>query len=187
MATRLRLLPANGAIASAPPVVAASEPMPARSRANDISLLARWLDNAFRVPGLGVRFGWDAILGLIPGLGDAATSVVSLYILRRAQQLGASRATLARMGLNVALDAVVGTLPLVGDLFDLYWKANLRNAALLERHVAASPGEIRSLRKRDRAFVTGLIAGIAALLVTSLVAAFWLATWLATAIQQALT
>jgi hypothetical protein len=160
--------------------------MSARSQAHDVRLLARWLDSVFRVPGLGIRFGWDAILGLVPGLGDVATSIISLYILRRAQQLGASRATLTRMGTNIVLDAAVGALPLVGDLFDVYWKANLRNAALLERYVEAAPSDARKFQTRDRLFVAALIVGIAIVLVAGLLAALWLAAWLATAVRHAL-
>ena len=108
----------------------AAEPLPPERDAADLAALARWMDSAFRIPGLGVKFGLDAIIGLIPGLGDAATSLVSLYILAQARQLGVGRATLARIALNIAIDVIVGAVPLVGDVFDIYWKSNQRNVAL---------------------------------------------------------
>ena len=96
-----------------------------------VDRLSHWMDTAFEVPVVGWRFGWDPLLGLIPGVGDTGTMLVALYIVALAGKVGVPRITVARMGLNVAIDMVVGSLPLVGDLFDVYWKANVRNAALL--------------------------------------------------------
>src|SRR5688500_12871224 len=107
-------------------------PQPVRMP-QDVELIARLMDNARRFPGTNVRFGLDSIIGLIPGAGDAATSLVSLYILSAANRYGVARATQLRMALNIAIDAVVGAVPLLGDLFDVYWKVNLRNAELLRR------------------------------------------------------
>jgi hypothetical protein len=87
------------------------------------------------LPGTRVRFGWDSILGLFPGLGDALTSIISLLIVHHASQTGASPFTLARMIGNVAADFLLGSIPLVGDLFDVAFKANRRNARLLEQHL----------------------------------------------------
>jgi hypothetical protein len=100
---------------------------------------ARWLaglmDDRYVVPGTRVRFGWDSILGLFPGLGDALTSIISLLIVHHAWQTGASPFTLARMIGNVAADFLLGSVPFVGDLFDVAFKANRRNARLLEQHL----------------------------------------------------
>jgi hypothetical protein len=100
---------------------------------------ARWLaglmDDRYVVPGTRVRFGWDSILGLFPGLGDALTSIISLLIVYHAWQTGASPFTLARMIGNVAADFLLGSVPFVGDLFDVAFKANRRNARLLEQHL----------------------------------------------------
>jgi hypothetical protein len=95
--------------------------------------LARALDSRFRVPGTPVRFGWDAIIGLIPGAGDAIGGLLGGYGLYVAARLGASPVILARMFLNLGIDLAVGAIPLLGDLFDLAWRGNLRNLALLEQ------------------------------------------------------
>lgn len=98
--------------------------------------LAHWMDGRFRVPVIGVRFGLDSILGLVPGVGDTATAIISLATLHEARKLGGSRWLLARMTANVLIDAGVGSIPLLGDLFDVYWKANEKNLELLEREIA---------------------------------------------------
>jgi uncharacterized protein DUF4112 len=104
-------------------------------RLAQVQWLASVMDDRFAVPGTPLRFGWDSILGLFPGLGDVLTSLISLLIVHHAWQTGASRFTLARMVGNVALDFVVGAVPFVGDLFDVAFKANRRNARLLEQHL----------------------------------------------------
>src|SRR5262245_23284466 len=87
-------------------------------------LLSQWLDTAFEVPGLGWRFGLDPLVGLFPVVGDFASAMVSLYILAAAAQLQVPRGTLLRMGLNVGIDYLLGSLPVVGNVFDFIWKAN---------------------------------------------------------------
>jgi hypothetical protein len=109
-----------------------------QSRAERIArldTLANLLDTAFIVPGTSIRFGFDAIVGLVPGIGDAITTMVSLYIVREARALGAPRHLIARMLVNVALDGVIGAVPLLGDAFDVMWRANRRNVALLRTHL----------------------------------------------------
>jgi len=96
-------------------------------------VLARLLDSAAGVPGTGIRFGLDPVLGLIPGLGDVAGAALSGYLVLLGARLGAPRAVVARMVLNVGVDALVGAVPVLGDLFDVAWKANTRNLALLDR------------------------------------------------------
>jgi hypothetical protein len=109
-------------------------------RLNQVQFLAKVMDEQFIIPGTGIRFGWDSILGLFPGLGDAITSAVSLLIVHHAWQTGASPLLLARMLGNVGVDFLVGAVPLVGDAFDFAWKANRKNARLLEQHLRASAG-----------------------------------------------
>ncbi len=112
---------------------------PPQSRAQRIArldALATLFDTAFVLPGTNVRFGIDALIGLVPGIGDAVTTVMSLYIVREARALGAPRHLIARMLANVALDSVVGVVPLLGDVFDVMWRANRRNMALLQAHLA---------------------------------------------------
>lgn len=139
----------------------------------ELDLLAQWMDSVFEIPGLGIRFGLDALIGLIPGLGDTLTTLASLYILGAARRYGVPRITLVRMAANIAVDYLLGAVPLVGDVFDVYWKANLRNVALLRRHLLATPSEERRARSGDWLFVAGLMA----LLVTLAVGAVTLG-WL---------
>jgi hypothetical protein len=96
--------------------------------------ISRILDTAIRVPGLGIRFGIDGIIGLAPGIGDAATTLLSCWIVYQAYRLGASREVLTKMAGNVAIDGVIGVVPLLGDLFDVMWRANRRNVNLLRAH-----------------------------------------------------
>jgi hypothetical protein len=116
-----------------------------------------WLmDDLIRVPGLGWRFGLDALVGLIPGFGDTATSLVSFYVLVAAVRYGVPKVTLLRMGLNIGIDYVVGSFPLVGDVFDVWWKSNQRNVALLSKRATVSASEARQGKLSDWLFV-GLI------------------------------
>jgi hypothetical protein len=106
-----------------------------------LDALRRWariFDSAFRIPGTQITFGLDPILGLVPGLGDLASPVLSLFFLWHGLRLGVPKVVFARMVFNALIDAAVGAIPLVGDLFDFGWKANAWNLALLERH--AIPG-----------------------------------------------
>lgn len=93
--------------------------------------LAWWLDSSLRVPGTGLRIGYDALVGLIPGVGDVAGAAVSAWLVNEARRLGIPRRTLARMVGNVGLELAVGAVPVLGDLFDAWFKANQRNVRLL--------------------------------------------------------
>lgn len=97
-----------------------------------IRRLSRLMDSAVRIPGTRIRFGLDGVIGLIPGFGDAAAAGISAWIVREAYASGVPNGVLAKMLGNIAIDFVGGTVPLVGDVFDIYWKANLRNVQLLE-------------------------------------------------------
>lgn len=112
--------------------------------------IARLLDTAFRVPGTNIRFGLDGILGLIPGVGDVAGAALSGYVILTAARAGAPNILLARMLANVGLDALVGAVPLLGDLFDVAFRANVRNAALLDGWLVRSgqgePGAVTPVR-----------------------------------------
>ena len=103
-----------------------------------IDALSRLLDTAFVIPGTSIRFGIDALIGLVPGIGDAITTVMALYIVSEARALGAPRLLIARMLANVALDGLVGAVPLAGDVFDVAFRANRRNMALLRGHLDRS-------------------------------------------------
>jgi hypothetical protein len=101
--------------------------------------LAWLLDNSIPIPGTGRRIGLDALVGLVPGLGDVLSGGLGLLVVVRAAQLGVPGVVLARMLANVALDFAIGSIPVIGDAFDLWFKANARNVALVRRSIAA-PG-----------------------------------------------
>ena len=121
--------------------------------------IARLLDSALRIPGTNIRFGLDAVVGLIPGLGDAAGAALAAYLVLLAARIGAPAAVILRMLGNVAVDAIAGAVPVLGDLFDIGWKANLRNVALLERYLDA-PGEVHAA---SRAMLAGVLAALVVL------------------------
>ncbi|WP_437229427.1 DUF4112 domain-containing protein [Planctomicrobium sp. SH661] len=100
-----------------------------------IRILADLMDNRFVIPGTNYRIGLDALIGLIPGIGDLATTAVAAYIVYLARQLNVPKTLLARMIFNVAVDMGMGIVPVVGDVMDVAWKANLKNVRLLERHL----------------------------------------------------
>jgi hypothetical protein len=110
----------------------------------ELDLLAALLDSRWRIPGTSIRFGLDAVVGLVPVLGDAATGIVSAYIVLRARSCGAGNILVARMLGNVLLDTVVGSIPVLGSIFDVYFKANNRNITLLRRHL----GKVEVGRRR---------------------------------------
>jgi hypothetical protein len=134
-----------------------------------------WLmDDLFRIPVLGWRFGLDAVIGLVPALGDTATSLVSLYILASAVRYRVPKITLLRMGLNIAIDYVLGSFPVVGDLFDAYWKSNKMNVELLKRRAQVSATEAKKGRASDWLFVSLIILGLTGLLLGSAVLSVFL-------------
>jgi hypothetical protein len=141
------------------------------------------MDDMFRVPVLGWRFGLDAVIGLIPGLGDTSTSLVSFYILAAAVRYRVPKITLLRMGLNIGIDYVVGSLPVVGDLADAWWKSNRMNLDLLRKRATVTAAEARSGRASDWFFVGGIILGLTALAFGSAVISLYILAklWMALA------
>jgi hypothetical protein len=99
-------------------------------------MLATMFDTAFILPGTNVRFGVESLLRLVPGIGDVIASALSCYLLYEARRLGVPRLVFARMASNVALEALIGAVPLAGDAFDVFFRANRRNVALLRKHFA---------------------------------------------------
>lgn len=123
-----------------------------------------WLmDDLIKIPGLNWRLGLDALVGLIPGFGDAATSLVSFYILGSAVRYRVPKITLLRMGMNLGIDYLVGSLPFVGDLFDAWWKSNQRNVALLSERATVSASEAREGKLSDWLFVGLIMVSLAGL------------------------
>ncbi|TCD16405.1 DUF4112 domain-containing protein [Oricola cellulosilytica] len=123
-----------------------SAPVPTTGRMAELDAIADLLDTKWRIPGTGIRFGVDALAGLIPGAGDAATGLVSAYIIYKGARLGASSGVIGRMVANTAIDTVVGSVPVLGSVFDLFFKANRRNMRLLRRHLEGQ--DSRRLRNR---------------------------------------
>ncbi len=124
--------------------------------------LSRYLDGLFRIPGTGWRFGLDALIGLIPNVGDTLTSFASFYILVAGARYGVPKITLLRMAFNIGLDYVVGAIPFVGDAFDFFWKANRQNIDLIRER---GTGEGTT---GDYVFVFAMIAILIALLIGSI-------------------
>lgn len=119
-------------------------------RGKRLRALAWLMDNSIPLPG-GLRIGLDAIIGLVPGIGDAIAAVISAYIINEAREMGASRSVLLRMMSNVMIDTVIGAVPFAGDLFDAAFKSNSRNLALLARYQLDPAGS----RRGSRLFVAG--------------------------------
>ncbi|MDX6749034.1 DUF4112 domain-containing protein [Geminicoccaceae bacterium 1502E] len=120
----------------APSAVAA--PVDHSARLARLEALATLLDSRWRIPGIGVRIGIDGIASILPVIGDSATGVVSAYLILEAARAGAPRHLLVRMAGNAGLDWLVGSIPVLGTLFDIGFKANNRNVAMLRRHLEAS-------------------------------------------------
>ena len=144
-----------------------SVPAPDNVHLARLRRLAWLLDEGIRVPGTRIRIGLDPILGLVPGLGDAAGALLGAGILVEAIRRRVPRPTLVRIVANIVLDAAVGSIPLIGDAFDVVWKSNSRNLALLDRH-ATVPLEAQ---RADRFFSVTLF-GIFILLCAVLLLAF---------------
>jgi hypothetical protein len=135
--------------------------------------LRRWavlLDSAFKVPGTNIRFGLDAIIGIVPGLGDLVAPVFTVILLGTALKMRVPAVVLTRMVLIAGIDMLLGLVPLAGDIGDVFWKADLRNMALLERH--ARPGVPPT--RGDYWFVLGCIGAVVAIALVPFLILIWL-------------
>jgi len=144
-------------------------------RPAELDLLRRWaviLDSFFRVPGTNIRFGFDAIVGLVPGLGDLVAPVFTVALLATGLRMRVPLIVQARMVLNALIDMIIGLVPILGDLADVAWKADLRNVALLERH--ARPGV--PPRRADYLFVFLCIGLVIAAAAVPIVLLIWVLT-----------
>lgn len=140
-------------------------------RRSPIARLVSLLDDAFRIPGTRLRFGLDPLIGLIPGVGDAAGAIVAFVLIFAGWRRGLRKVTLLRMMVNIAIDGLVGTIPVVGDLFDFVWKCNRRNYVLLqraERHGASHH------TGRDWAFLAAIALLLAALALLPVLMLAWI-------------
>jgi hypothetical protein len=144
---------------------AARKPEPVEVE-RSLERLSHLLDGLFRIPGTTWRFGLDAVVGLIPGVGDAATSLASFYILAAGVRYRVPKVTLLRMGVNIAVDFLIGAIPGLGDLFDFVWKSNEMNMELIrKRATVKTPEEAKQGRKSDWLFVGLIILVLVGLLV----------------------
>ncbi|MBK4731877.1 DUF4112 domain-containing protein [Oxynema sp. CENA135] len=134
--------------------------------------ISRLLDNAIPIPGTPYRIGLDPLLGLLPAGGDLAGALLSAYIVFSAAQLGLPRESLVRMVSNILLETVVGTIPIVGDLFDVAWKANIKNMELLESHLDTP----QPAKKADKTFIVLLLVGLLVFVVAAIAFSAWLIT-----------
>ncbi len=132
--------------------------MDCERRLRVLRAIQRALDERFRIPGTRIRFGWDPLIGLVPWAGDAIAALVACVIVIQAHQMRVPRVVQLRMLMNVGLDLLVGVVPVVGDVADIFWRSNSRNMALLERH-AAVPGPATL---GDWLFVSAVLASILA-------------------------
>ena len=142
-----------------------------------LELLRRWariFDSAFRLPGTNIRFGIDPIIGLVPGIGDLASPVLSVFMIWQGAKMRVPKVVLARMVFNAAIDALSGLIPVAGDLFDFGWKATEWNLALLERH--AMPGQRAT--SFDYVFVILCCAVLLAAALLPILLLVWLGDWL---------
>jgi hypothetical protein len=151
---------------------------PEEKRRPELDSIFRWLalimDNLLRVPGTQFRVGLDPLIGLIPGIGDTSSAVVSAMALITAVRRGLPRILVARMALNILINEAVGVIPILGDAFSFWFKSNARNYELLRRQVA-SP---RRSSKGDWLFVGLVLGGLAFFLIVSLALSLWLVTQL---------
>jgi hypothetical protein len=144
--------------------------MPMRNTSNEhLDYIAALLDDMFRIPGTQIRFGLDALIGWIPGIGDAMTGVASFLIIFASWRRGIPSVTLARMMANVLLENAIGAIPVAGDIFHIFWKANRRNYRLLVRE-KEQPGEGA---KRDGLFLLLILAALFAAVAIPMAILIW--------------
>jgi uncharacterized protein DUF4112 len=156
-----------------------------KEKRSELEPLFRWLalimDNLLRVPGTNFRFGLDPVMGLLPGLGDTGSTLISAMALIAAARRGLPKILLARMSLNILINEAVGIIPIVGDAFSFWFKSNARNYDLLRQHTAAP----RCSTKSDWIFVAVVLSALLLILVVSLAISFWLLYGLARLLGQA--
>ena len=136
--------------------------LPQINKVNRLRRLSHLLDNVISIPGTGYRIGIDPILGLLPGGGDTVAGALGAYIVVEAAIMGLPRQVIGQMVGNILFDSLIGTIPVLGDLFDVAWKANVKNIALLEKHLHLTQDRQKSDRAlpasfADRFFLIGLI------------------------------
>lgn len=141
-----------------------------------LKFFAWLLDSSIPIPGTRLTFGLEALIGLVPLIGDLVGVLLSSLIAAEAARLGASRSVLARMTFNIALEGIVGLVPFAGDVFDAAWKANQRNVRLLEAWL----DQARRAERASRVFIAGIVTAVVALAAGTLFVTYLLLRWLVT-------
>ncbi len=147
----------------------------AADRAASVRTLARMLDSAVPIPGTQIRIGAESVFGLIPVVGDIAGAALSGYIVLASARLGAPAPTIVRMLVNIGIDTIVGAVPILGDMFDVAYRANMRNVELLDSHL----GESLETRRANRWVVVAVVAALLLLAVGAVVIALAILRFLA--------
>ena len=135
----VEVIPPGGKLPPPPRASASADREAARVDDPFIALISKLMDSAFVIPGTGIRFGFDPLIGLIPGIGDTASAVTSLVLIWKSARYGLPRIVLARMALNVLINAAIGAIPGIGDAFSIFFRSNAKNYELLRKH-AHTPG-----------------------------------------------
>lgn len=139
---------------------------------SDLRILTKYLDSKYQLPG-GIKIGWDGIIGFIPGLGDMITNSLSFYIIVRGAMLGCPPSVIMRMGLNVIVDNLVDIIPVLGNFFDILWKANTRNMALIDQHMT----DPKKAKLSARIAVTLALSFVALMMILTLTVVLFAAIW----------
>ena len=141
----------------------------------NLDFFAHLLDDWFRIPFTPIRVGLDGLIGLIPGLGDVLAGIASFVLVFAAWIRGVPYITLVRMMLNIAIEVLIGSIPLFGDIFDIAWKANRRNYKLMVRHLR----QPHQHTWKDYAFLGSLLAGVLAILAIPIIVLLLILLWIA--------
>ena len=149
----------------------------------ELEVFSQLMDNRFRLPVLDWRFGLNAIIDLVPGFGDIATSIIALYLLVSAVRYRIPKITLLRMALNIGIYFVVGLVPIIGDIFAIWWKPNIRNLNLLRARATVSADQAREGKTSDWVFVAIIIGVLLTLLLGSIVLAGTILWFIATRLR----
>ena len=153
------------------PVVTSSHPESIRAKQLSlVRFLADLLDQRFTIPGTSIRIGLDPIVSLIPGVGDLVANIAGSFILLVAAKFGVPKIVLIRMGLNIAINAAIGAIPFFGDILSIWFRSNVKNVQLLERHAGATGGRARA---GDWLFVLAFLAILLALIAGIAFAILW--------------
>jgi hypothetical protein len=144
----------------------------------NVRALAKLLDSAVEIPGTNFKIGLDALIGLLPGVGDLIAMAIGSYIVTTAARLGVPKAVLGRMLLNIGADTAVGSVPVVGDVLDAAWRANSKNAALLEEALA----DPQRVGRSSAWVVAGMLTAVVAITAAGIALTVVLAKWLWTAV-----